>query len=96
MSVLARKYITDIKSQPCALCALLGQPQESVTDAHHIRDGQGGAQRASDWLTVPLCHSCCHQGQNGIHGDRSLFRIAKVGELDLIALQIERLFRRSA
>jgi hypothetical protein len=57
---------------------------------HHLRTGQGKGQRASDYLTVALCPDC-HQGPHGIHGDRSLLRIAKVEELDLLALTIEAL-----
>lgn len=45
------------------------------------------AQRAHDWLTVPLCWEC-HQGKNGIHGDRSLWRIYKLDELDVLAATI--------
>lgn len=86
-----RSHIGRVKAMGCILCELLGMRQESATDAHHIRTGQGGAQRASDFLVIPLCHSGCHQGPRGIHGDRSLFRMAKVGELDLLAMVIERL-----
>jgi hypothetical protein len=59
--------------------------QTSKTDVHHIRHGAGIGQRNSDYLTIPLCHDQCHQGANGIHGDRSLLRIANVTELDLLA-----------
>jgi hypothetical protein len=55
---------------------------------HHIREGQGAGQRASHWLVIPVCPEC-HQGPNGIHGDRSLLRIAKVSEVDLLARTIE-------
>lgn len=75
----------------CILCYLLDLAQESKTDLHHIREGQGMAQRASNWLVIPLCHLGCHQGPCGIHGDRSLLRIAKVDEFDLLAATLERL-----
>lgn len=75
----------------CILCRLLEMEQQSKTDLHHIREGQGMAQRASNWLVIPLCHDGCHQGRNGIHGDRSLLRIAKVDEFDLLAATLERL-----
>lgn len=48
------------------------------------------SQRASDWLTVPLCQEC-HTGPNGLHGNRSLLRIRKLEELDLLAMTIEAL-----
>ena len=62
------------------------------SDAHHIREGQGMSQRASDVLLIPLCKSC-HQGKNGIHGDRSILRIFKVEELDLLAITLEKLLK---
>jgi len=49
------------------------------------------AQRSSHWLTVPLCPSC-HRGTNGIHGDRSLLKVRKMEELDLLAETLRRLF----
>lgn len=41
-------------------------------------------QRAADWLTAALCADC-HQGPGGVHHDRTLLRVAKVTELDLLA-----------
>lgn len=73
----------------CVLCKRLGLG-DSPAQVHHIRDGQGMAQRASDYLTIPLCHSC-HQGPRGVHGDRGLLKQAKVTELDLLADVIEAL-----
>lgn len=84
-------HLARIKAMPCVLCETLGQTQRSTTDAHHIRTGQGGAQRAADELAIPLCHEQCHQGPTGIHGNRSLLKIAKVTELDLLALTIANL-----
>lgn len=46
------------------------------------------SQRASNWLTIPLCPDC-HTGPNGIHGNRSLMRIQKIEEIDLLARTIE-------
>lgn len=75
-----RDYIGLIKSMPCSLC---GEPGPS--DAHHIREGMGMAQRNSDYLTIPLCKDC-HQGpHNGIHGKRMLWNVMKKTELDLLA-----------
>lgn len=76
----------------CILCQALGLPP-SPAQLHHIREGHGMSQRASDWLVIPLCPSC-HQGNTGIHGDRSLLRIAKMEELDLLALTMEALHAR--
>ena len=59
---------------------------------HHIRTGQGMSQRAEDFLAIPLCPDC-HQGPQGIHGDRSLLKVVKMTELDLLAKTIEELWK---
>lgn len=84
-----RRHLDRVASMPCILCEILGQQQSGKTDVHHLREGQGMSQRASNYLTIPLCHDGCHQGRDGIHGTRSLLRIAKVEELDLLAMTIE-------
>lgn len=48
------------------------------------------SQRASHWLTASLCHDC-HQGPNGIHGDRTRWRIHDMTELDALADTLRRL-----
>jgi hypothetical protein len=88
-----REHLGRVKRLRCVLCARLSLAQESATDAHHLRVGQGGAQRASDWLAAALCHDRCHQGPRGVHGDRSLLRQAKCTELDLLAWTLAALAR---
>ena len=70
----------------CACCG------DSPVQVHHIREGQGMAQRASNYLTVPLCPDC-HTGPYGVHGDKSRMRARKQSELDWLAETIERLAR---
>jgi hypothetical protein len=39
----------------CACCTLLGVGEEDTpVEIHHVREGQGMAQRAQHWLAVPL------------------------------------------
>lgn len=86
MTTKAEKaHLERVASLSCGICSA-----RSV-EVHHIREGQGLSQRASHFLTVPLCADC-HRGDHGIHGDRSLLRIWKLSELDLLAKTIERLF----
>lgn len=82
-----RRYHDRVAQMGCLLCQLLGQG-DTPANVHHVREGQGMAQRASHWLVVPLCPAC-HQGPNGIHGDQTLLKIARVSELDLLAMTIE-------
>lgn len=80
----AKRHMARVASLPCACCGMHG------VHVHHIREGQGMSQRASDWLTIPLCPPC-HTGPNGIHGNKSLIRIQKIDELDLLARTLEAL-----
>ena len=84
MSAAGKRHMGRVAELPCALCG--GMPVE----VHHIREGQGMAQRASHFLAIPLCVPC-HRGSKGIHGDRSMLRIYKTTELDLLAATIEKL-----
>lgn len=72
----------------CILCRHHGR-QYTPACLHHIREGQGLAQRSSDWLVVPLCQEC-HQGANGFHGlgVRGFYTRYKLDELDLLAITL--------
>jgi hypothetical protein len=73
------------KARVAALgCLICGRP----ANLHHVREGQGMSQRASDWLVVPLCREH-HQGADGIHSGRFYHRFKK-DEMDLLAETIER------
>lgn len=75
-----------VKELPCALC---DAPPPS--DAHHILTGRTPGVRSGDFLCLPLCKEC-HQGKNGIHGDKALWRVYKVSEHDLLNQTLERLY----
>lgn len=85
MTRAEKKHVDRVAAQPCAICDAHG------VHVHHIREGQGMAQRASNWLTIPLCPDC-HLGPRGVHGDKSVLRARKVGELDLLAQTLERIY----
>lgn len=78
------RHMGKVAQLPCACCGASG------VHVHHIREGQGMAQRASDFLTIPLCPDC-HVGPLGVHGDKSLMRIRKLSELDMLAETIRML-----
>lgn len=81
-----KAHMSRVAELPCACCGAEG------VQVHHIREGQGMAQRASNFLTIPTCPAC-HVGPKGIHGDRSILRALKKTELDLLADTIERLVK---
>lgn len=85
MSTKAEKrYMDRVASLPCVLCGAHG------VQVHHVREGQGMAQRSQNWLTVALCPDC-HTGSAGIHGNRNRLRLQKLDEIDLLAKTIEAL-----
>ena len=79
-----RRHMARVAQLTCGTCGATG------VQVHHIREGQGASQRADDFLTVPLCPSC-HTGPRGVHGDKTMLRILKWTELDLLADTLRRL-----
>lgn len=79
------EHLGRVKRLRCVLCTRLLLAQDSLTEVHHLRTEQGGAQRASHFLTAALCGETCDRGPRGVHGDRSLLRQAKCTEIDLLA-----------
>ena len=73
-----RAHIAVIKALPCSVC-----DEPGPSDAHEIKQGQ--------WFTaVALCKSC-HQGPKlGLHGEKGMWRIRKMDEMDALAKTIER------
>lgn len=86
MSTAAEKrHMSRVAELSCACCGVTG------VQVHHIRETLGMSQRASNWLTIPLCPSC-HTGPKGIHGDRTMLRIIKADELSLLADTLSKLY----
>ncbi|MDR2219742.1 MAG: hypothetical protein LBE24_04085 [Methylobacillus sp.] len=72
-----KSHLNRVAALPCCLCGAM------PVELHHIREGQGMGQRAGDMLVIPVCADC-HRGSKGIHGDKSMMKIRKVTELDLL------------
>ena len=91
MSNAAKAHMHRVAQLACVLCKRQGIGRYGV-QVHHIREGQGAAQRASDFLTVALCPEC-HTGPNGVHGlgRKGFYARYKLTELDLLADTIEAL-----
>jgi hypothetical protein len=84
MTRAEQRHMDRVAALPCAVCG------DVPVHVHHIREGHGMGQRASNFLTIPLCPSC-HQGPHGVHGDKAMLRIKKLSELSMLADTIERL-----
>lgn len=83
-----RKHMNRVSDLGCVVCRNLGTiTNETSYPAciHHIREGKGMGQRASNYEVIPLCHFH-HQGRNGIHTIGTKAWRAKYGsEKDLLA-----------
>ena len=72
-------HIGAVKALPCSVC-----DEPGPSDAHHIKQGQ-------HFTVVALCKSC-HQGPlMGWHGQRRMWAIKKMDEVDALAVTIQRL-----
>jgi hypothetical protein len=87
-------HLLRVKELPCAICIHMGLiPQSERTgqsDAHHLFRPED----RSDWLVAPLCKEH-HQGATGFHGlggEAGFRRRYKLGEAQLLAWTLKRLF----
>ncbi len=89
MSTASKRHLERVAGLACACCGVYG------VQVHHMReDGcAGGAQRAGDWLTIPLCPEC-HTGTHGVHGDRLVLRRINKDQHTLLDETLEALYGR--
>lgn len=74
-----RDHIEAVKNLPCSVCDAPGP-----SDAHHIKQER-------HFTVVALCKAC-HQGPVlGLHGQRRMWAIRKMDELDALNVTIQRL-----
>ena len=86
-----RDHMGRVASLGCYLCRHMGYGP-TPAQVHHLREGQGMAQRASHYLTIPLCDTHhANSSPDGIHGQRRAWKLAGVGEMDALADTIEQL-----
>jgi hypothetical protein len=74
-----RRHLARVKALPCSVCDAPGP-----SDAHHVKQNQ-------QYTVVALCKDC-HQGAlMGWHGQKRMWAIKKMDELDALAVTVERL-----
>lgn len=98
MSKAEGQYLGKLTRLGCIVCRAMCEsidwdyepPNEQLqlTVVHHPREGQGGAQRAQNWLGIPLCVEH-HTGKTGVHANGNKIPQLKLDEMDLLALTIE-------
>lgn len=85
MTSAERAHLSRVVALGCYLCRHLGYGP-SPAQIHHVREGQGMAQRAQHWLVVPLCdRHHANSSPDGIHGQRRAWKLAQVDEMDALA-----------
>lgn len=89
-----KAYMDRVAALGCAVCVHMGLG-DTPACLHHPRFDQGGSQRSSHYLVLPLCPEH-HQGASGIHqlGQDGFKRRYGIGELDILADTIRKAWRR--
>lgn len=81
-----QRHMGLVATLPCSLC--LANPPSNV---HHILQGRTPGRKVGPWLTIPLCWHC-HQGPQGIHGDKALWKVYKKSEFDCLNDTLEAIY----
>ena len=78
-----KAYLGLIKEMRCVVC-----DQEGPSDAHHVKQHR-------QYICIPLCKDC-HQGPlNGWHGQRNMWKLKKMDELDALNETIRRILEKT-
>jgi hypothetical protein len=79
---LERAHLYKVKLLPCSVCDAPGP-----SEAHHVKQG-------SQYTCVALCVSCHRDGMLGWHGQKRMWAIKKMDELDALNVTIKRLMEQ--
>ena len=83
LSKLEREHLGRVKELPCSIC-----DQEGPSDAHHVKQHR-------QYTCIALCKDC-HQGSfNGFHGQRRMWAVKKMDEMDALNITIQRLLNKN-
>lgn len=81
LTTLQRIHLGHVKELPCSVC-----DEPGPSEAHHVKQG-------SQYTCVALCQSCHTGSLMGWHGQKRMWAIKKMDELDALNVTIERLFK---
>ena len=80
MTASERRHVQMVKESTCAVCDASGP-----CEAHEINQGQ--------WFTsIALCADCHRGSANGIHGNKTMWRIKKLDELGALNITLARIY----
>ena len=77
-----KKHLARVKELPCSVCDAAGP-----SDAHYVKQHR-------QYTCVALCKDC-HQGSvMGWHGQKRMWNLKKMDEIDALNITIERLLEK--
>jgi hypothetical protein len=77
-----KKHLARVKELPCSVCDASGP-----SDAHHVKQHR-------QYTCVALCKDC-HQGSvMGWHGQKRMWSLKKMDEIDALNITIQRLIEQ--
>ena len=79
LTAAEREHLLKVKSLPCSVCE-----QPGPSEAHHIKQG-------SQYTAVALCADCHRGSTMGWHGQKRMWAIKKMDELDALNVTIKNL-----
>lgn len=77
-----RAHLARVKALPCSVCDAPGP-----SEAHHVKQGQ-------QYTCVALCESCHRGPLMGWHGQRRMWAIKKMEEIDALDITVKRLMQQ--
>lgn len=80
LTKIEREWLALVKQVACSCC-----DKPPISEAHHTKQG-------NQFSAAALCYDC-HRGPLGWDGDRTLMRIYKKDENDLISITTGRVYR---
>lgn len=78
-TAVERRHLARVKELPCSVC-----DAPAPSEAHHLK-------QSSAWTCVALCPGCHRGPLNGLHGQRRMWSLKKMDEVDALAVTIRRL-----
>jgi len=88
MTANEREYVRLVKLCPCSVCDA-GGGEGAPSEAHEVKQGVW-------WLAIALCADCHRGSRNGLHGQRCMWRLKKLEEVDALAVTIRRVHEQVA